>query len=54
MMRYVDALGSFGPYFYGDYPYDYGGYYDDGACYLVPQRILTRYGWRVRRIRVCG
>jgi hypothetical protein len=39
----------FGPYIYGDYPCNYGGYYgDDAGCYLVTQRVLTRYGWRSR------
>jgi hypothetical protein len=30
------------------YPY----YYDD--CYLVRRRVLTRYGWRIRRVEVCN
>ena len=48
------GFGYFGPYIYGDYPYDYGGYYgDDGGCYLVTRRVLTRYGWRRRRVEVC-
>jgi uncharacterized membrane protein len=42
-------------YGYG-YPY-YGGYYpyyeDEGVCYLVRQRVMTRYGWRIRRVSVC-
>jgi hypothetical protein len=43
------GLGGYG------YPYGYGGYYDDdGGCYLVRQRVMTRYGWRLRRIQVCG
>jgi hypothetical protein len=45
-------FGFFGPYVYGDYPYFYGGDYEDG-CYLVTRRILTRYGWRRRRVEVC-
>jgi hypothetical protein len=43
--------------YYGGYPYDYGGYYayedNDGACYLVRQRVMTRHGWRIRRASVC-
>jgi hypothetical protein len=41
--------------YYGyDYPYGYGGYYaDEGACYVVRQRVMTRYGWRIRRVAVC-
>jgi hypothetical protein len=40
---------GFGDAYYDDYPY----YYDDG-CYLVRQRVLTRYGWRIRPVQVCG
>jgi hypothetical protein len=50
------AFGFYGPYAYGGYgyPYGYGGYYyDDGGCYLVRQRVMTRYGWRLRRVQVC-
>jgi hypothetical protein len=39
-----------GPYaYYDDYPY----YYDYG-CNIVRQRVMTRYGWRIRPVRVCG
>ena len=46
---------GFGP---GFYPYGYyGGYYpyygDAGVCYTVRRRIMTRYGWRIRRVSVC-
>jgi hypothetical protein len=42
----------------GLYPYyGYGGYYpyygDAGVCYAVRQRVLTPYGWRIRRVSVC-
>ncbi len=41
---------------FGFYPgYDYGYYdygYDDG-CYQA-RRVLTRYGWRWRRVWVCN
>jgi hypothetical protein len=32
-----------------------GGYdsYAYGDCYLVRKRVLTPYGWRVRRVQVC-
>jgi hypothetical protein len=47
--------GGFGAYYGGyGYPYGYGGYYDDGGCYLIRQRVMTRYGWRLRRVQVCG
>jgi hypothetical protein len=50
------GLGLAIPYAYGGYgyPYDYGSYYDYGGCYLVRQRVMTPYGWRVRRIQVCN
>jgi hypothetical protein len=39
----------------GYYPYAYNDdYYDDGGCYVVRRRVHTRYGWRVRRVEVCG
>ena len=36
------------PYAYGVANYEYGG------CYLVRQRVMTQYGWRVQRFEVCG
>src|SRR5229473_3597634 len=40
------------------YPYyGYGGYYpyygDAGVCYEQRRRVLTPYGWRIRRVSVC-
>jgi hypothetical protein len=48
-------------------PYGYGGYggygynsgydsyaYDAGGCSLVRQRVMTPYGWRLRRVQVCN
>jgi hypothetical protein len=46
------GFGGFGIGGYG-YPYGYSGYYDDGGCYLVRQRVRTPYGWRLRRVQVC-
>jgi uncharacterized membrane protein len=47
------GFGYWGPG-YG-YPYGYIGYDDDvPSCYLVQRRILTRHGWRIRRVEVCG
>jgi hypothetical protein len=46
------GFGFFGPYAYGDYPYYYGDD-DEGGCYLVARRVLTRYGWRSRRVEIC-
>ena len=47
------GFGYWGPG-YG-YPYGYIGYDDDvPSCYLVRRRILTRHGWRIRRVEVCG
>jgi hypothetical protein len=46
--------GGFG---LGVYPGYYGEYYpyyeDEGVCYVVRQRVMTRYGWRIRRVNVC-
>jgi hypothetical protein len=43
---------------FGGYGYpDAYGYYDDeddGGCYLVRRRVMTRYGWRIRRVQVSG
>ena len=54
------GVGPFGyyddyyPYYdYPDYAYD-DSYYGDGGCYVVRQRVLTTYGWRVRPVQVCG
>jgi hypothetical protein len=49
----------YGPGYYGPRPY-YGGpayvagpgYYSD--CYWQRQRFWDGYGWRIRRVRVCG
>jgi hypothetical protein len=38
---------------FGFGPYAYDDYYDDG-CYTVRQRVMTRYGWRIRPVQVCG
>jgi hypothetical protein len=46
------GYGLYDPYGY-DYAYD-DSYYGDGGCYLVRQRVLTRYGWRIRPVQVCG
>jgi hypothetical protein len=37
------------PYGAGPGPYDYFG-----SCEWVAQRFWDGYGWRVRRVRVCG
>jgi len=35
------------------YPY-YDSYaYAPADCYLVRRKVMTRYGWRVQRVRVC-
>ena len=43
--------GGFWPY-YDDW-YDYPYYYD-GGCYVVQQRVHTRFGWRFVPVQVCG
>ena len=50
--------GGFGGFGWGygpwGYPYDdgYPAFYGRG-CYEVRQRVLTRYGWRIRRVSIC-
>ena len=50
---------GYGAYGYGyGYPagYDDGYYYGDGGyggCYVVRQRVHTRYGLRIRPVEVC-
>jgi hypothetical protein len=47
------GFGYWGPGY--DYPYGYVGYdYDGPSCYVVRQRIMTRHGWRIRPVEVCG
>ena len=50
------AAGRFQYAYYDDYPYYYDDSYygDDSGCYIVRQRVLTRHGWRVRPVQVCG
>ena len=36
------------------YGADRGPYDDFGSCEWVTQRFWDGYGWRVRRVRVCG
>jgi hypothetical protein len=56
--RRAFVFGAFAgayPYYddyYPSYLYD-DSYYDDG-CYIVRQRVHTRYGWRIRPVQVCG
>jgi hypothetical protein len=48
---------GYGPGYYGYGPgYGYGGpaYVVDDGCYWQRQRFWDGYGWRIRRIRVCG
>ena len=47
-----------GPYYYGPGP-GYGGpayvaAEDPYGCYWQRQRFWDGYGWRIRRVRVCG
>jgi hypothetical protein len=51
-----------GPYYGGPRPYPYYGYggpayvaaEDSYGCYWQRQRFWDGYGWRIRRVRVCG
>jgi hypothetical protein len=44
---------GWGPYPYGYYDGYYPYYGDAGVCYSVRRRVMTRYGWRIRRVSVC-
>ena len=50
---YGPGYGYYGPgYGYGGPAYAADGYY--GGCVWQRQRFWDGYGWRVRRVRVCG
>ena len=40
----------------GGYPASFGSNYAEGGadCRLVAQRVMTRHGWRTRRVQVCN
>lgn len=47
---------GYGYGYYDDYydnPYYAASYADDGGCYIVRRRVMTPYGWRIRRATVC-
>jgi hypothetical protein len=48
------GVGGFGCV--GGYPASFGGDYEKkgGDCHLVAHRVMTRHGWRVRRLQVCS
>jgi hypothetical protein len=57
------GYGFGGSYAYYDGDYDDpsyvadNSYYDDDSsngCYIVQQRVQTRYGWRLRPTQVCN
>ncbi len=51
------GYGLYAPYAGYDYGYPYyaydDSYYYDGGCYIVRQRVLTPYGWRLRPVQIC-
>jgi hypothetical protein len=48
-----DGRFAFGAGFGYPYGYDNSYAYYDGDCYLVRRRVMTPYGWRLRRVQVC-
>lgn len=49
---YAPGYYGYGPAYYGGYaPAYYGGY---GGCYLRRERFWDGFGWRVRRVQICG
>jgi hypothetical protein len=46
----VSAHGGF-----GGYPANFGSNYAQATdCHLVAHRVMTRHGWRIRRVQVCS
>lgn len=43
-----------GPYYGPGYYYGPGPVYYRPGCYWTRQRVWTEWGWRLRRVRVCG
>jgi hypothetical protein len=52
----ASANGGVGGFGVGGYPASFGGNYAEGGgdCHLVAHRVMTRHGWRVRRVQVCS
>jgi hypothetical protein len=54
----VSAAGGVGGGFGagGGYPASFGSNYAEagGDCRLVAHRVMTRHGWRLRRVQVCN
>jgi hypothetical protein len=46
------GFGYWGPGY--DYPYGYAGYDDEAVCYVARRRVMTRHGWRIRPVEICG
>jgi hypothetical protein len=48
--------GGMGGFAVGGYPASFGGDYAErgGDCHLVAHRVMTRHGWRIRRVQVCN
>jgi hypothetical protein len=52
----TSANGGVGGIGVGGYPASFGGNYAErgGDCHLVEHRVMTRHGWRIRRVQVCS
>jgi hypothetical protein len=52
----ASAVGGVGGFAAGGYPASFGGNYAEGGsnCHLVIHRVMTRHGWRMRRVQVCN
>jgi hypothetical protein len=51
--RGFGGIGIYAPYYGYDgyYPYYYDDDYEDGGCYLVRRRVMTRYRLALRGLR---
>jgi hypothetical protein len=52
----ASAVGGVGGFAFGGYPASFGSDYAErgGDCRLVAHRVMTRHGWRIRRVQVCS
>ena len=52
----ASAAGGVGGFGGGGYPASFGGNYAEagGDCHLVAHRVMTRHGWRTRRVQACS
>ena len=35
-------------------PYQFAGYDDETVCYVARRGVMTRHGWRIHPVEICG